>query len=141
MKFLAAPAAALALLLTQCEPACEPDPASTDGPQFEQEQAASAVQPGSCESYAPLFEAYGLPVQTFMRIAWRESGCNHTSWVVDHDDLGGGLLGINFKTRQLRNGWANWCGAAPNNAFRFDPELQVRCAKAAYDRMGLRPWS
>jgi len=132
---------ALALALNQCAEECAPAPESTDGPQFAQEQAAAAVVPGDCDSYGPLFELYGLPVATFKRIAWRESGCNHTSWVVDSDDLGGGLLGINFKTAQLRNGWMSWCGAAPNNAFRFDPELQVRCAKEAYNRLGLRPWS
>jgi hypothetical protein len=133
-------AAALTVLLNQCAPECAPDPAGTDGPQFAQQQAAEAVVPGDCDSYAPLFAAYGLPVATFKRIAWRESGCNHTSWVSDSDDLGGGLLGINFRTAQLRAGWMSWCGAAPNNAFRFDANLQVRCAREAYDRLGLSPW-
>ena len=104
-------------------------------------QAAEQVVPGDCDSYVPLFEAYGLPVATFKRIAWRESGCDHTSWVVDSDDLGGGLLGINFKTQNLRNGWMRWCGAAPTAAFRYDANFQVRCAREAYDRMGMSPWS
>lgn len=139
MKKLRHIGVALPLLLAQCdEVAC--DPASTDGPQFAQQQAAASVVPGDCDSYVPLFEAYGLPAATFKRIAWRESGCNHTSWVSDSDDLGGGLLGINFRTATLRNGWLSWCGATVNN-FRFDPNLQVRCAKEAYDRLGLRPWS
>jgi hypothetical protein len=129
---------ALALMLNQCAQECTPE--GTDGPQFAQEQAAASVVPGDCDSYAPLFETYGLPVATFTRIAWRESGCNHTSWVNDSDDLGGGLLGINFRTATLRNGWAAWCGATVNN-FRYDPELQVRCAKEAYNRLGLKPWS
>lgn len=129
---------ALPLLLAQCEPAC--DPASTDGPQFAQEQAAVAVVPGDCDSYDALFATYGLPVATFHRIAWRESGCDHTRFTNDHDDLGGYLLGLNFRTANLRNGWLSWCGATVNN-IRYDPELQVRCAKEAYDRLGLRPWS
>lgn len=132
-------AAALTVLLNQCAPECAPDPAGSDGPQMEQLQAADGVVPGDCDSYVPLFEAYGLPVATFKRIAWRESGCNHTSWVSDSDDLGGGLLGINFRTAQLRAGWLSWCGATVNN-FRYDPNLQVRCAREAYDRMGLSPW-
>jgi hypothetical protein len=132
--------AALAVMLNQCAPECAPEPTSSDGPQFQQEQAAEGVVPGNCDSYAPLFEAYGLPVATFKRIAWRESGCNHTSWVNDSDDLGGGLLGINFRTQTLRNGWASWCGATVNN-FRYDPELQVRCAAEAYQRLGMKPWS
>lgn len=129
---------ALALSLNQCAQECAPE--GTDGPQFAQHQAAAAVVPGDCDSYVALFEAYGLPSATFKRIAWRESGCNHTSWVSDRDDLGGGLLGINFRTANLRNGWLNWCGATVNN-FRYDANLQVRCAKEAYNRLGLRPWS
>jgi len=104
-----------------------------------QYQAAEGVVICDCDSYVPLFEAYGLPSSTFRAIAWRESGCNHTSWVNDADDLGGGLLGINFRTQTLRNGWYSWCGATVNN-FRYDPNLQVRCAREAYDRLGLSPW-
>ena len=132
-------ATAMALMLSQCAPECAPEPASSDGPQMEQLQAAEAVVPGDCNSYAPLFAAYDLPVDTFNRIAWRESGCVHTSWVDDHDDLGGGLLGINFRTANLRNGWLSWCGATVSN-FRYDVNLQVRCAREAYIRLGLSPW-
>src|SRR5215510_14891065 len=110
-----------ALLLSQCEGQCD-DPAGTDGPQMTQYQAAEGVVICDCDSYVPLFEAYGLPSSTFRAIAWRESGCNHTSWVNDADDLGGGLLGINFRTQTLRNGWYSWCGATVNN-FRYDPNL------------------
>lgn len=132
--------ALVGLLLTQCQGQCD-DPAGTDGPQELQREAAAAVVPGDCDSYVPLFEAYGLPAQRFRAIAWRESGCNHRSWIVDSDDLGGGLLGINFKTQNLRNGWMRWCGAAPTAAFRDDAGWQVRCAKEAYDRMGMAPWA
>lgn len=135
LYMLAIPVAAL----TQCTQECAPQ--GTDGPQFAQLQASEQVVPGDCDSYDALFAAYGLPVSRFHAIAWRESGCNHTSWVVDSDDLGGGLLGINFKTANLRNGWMNWCGAAPTQAFRNDANWQVRCAKEAYDRMGMAPWA
>lgn len=114
--------------------------AGTDGPQFEQYLAGDGVVLGDCSSYAPLFRAYGLPVSTFERIAWRESGCNHTRYTDDRDDLGGFLLGMNFRTATLRSGWFSWCGATVSNV-RYDPDLQVRCASEAYQRLGLRPWS
>jgi hypothetical protein len=132
-------AVATTLLLAQCEGQCA-DPAGTDGPQFAQSEAAASVVLGDCSSYGPLFEAYGLPVATFEHIAWRESGCNHTRCTNDSDDLGGYLLGMNFRTATLRNGWLAWCGATVSNV-RYDPNLQVRCAREAYDRLGLRPWS
>lgn len=116
------------MLLTQCDPQCAPE-----------EEQATAVVPGNCASYAPLFAKYGLPVQTFMRIAWRESGCDHRSFVIDHDDAGGGLLGINLKGAQLARGWNQWCGATLSNI--TNAEVNVRCAGEAFQRMGLRPWA
>jgi len=123
-------ATAMALLLSQCAPECAPEPAVHD---------AAAVVPGDCDSYDSLFAAYGLPVSTFHAIAWRESRCDHTRFTNDSDDLGGYLLGLNFRTAQLRNGWLSWCGATVSN-IRYDADLQVRCAREAYDRLGLSPW-
>ena len=97
----------------------------------------STPTPGDCASYAPLFERYGLPVSTFTRIARRESGCNHRSYVVDHDDLGGGLLGLNLRAGAAR--WRSWCGLTTANV--TDAETNVRCAAAAYERLGMRPWA
>jgi len=114
------------VLLTQCAPECAPEPASSD-----------AVQPGDCESYWPLMQEYGLP-RVFVRIAWRESGCDHTSFVVDRDDAGGGLLGINLKGSSLARGWYRWCGATLGNI--TDAEVNIRCASVAYQKMGMAPW-
>jgi hypothetical protein len=125
VKLLAA--LALPLLLAQCEPACDDPPPAVD------------VVRGDCSSYAPLFAKYGLPVQTFLRIAHRESGCDHERFTSDRDDLGGYLLGLNFRTANLRAGWLRWCGATVANV-RYDADLQVACAAEAYARMGLRPW-
>lgn len=94
--------------------------------------------PGDCASYAPLFRAYGLPVATFTHIAWRESGCNHRSFVMNATDSGGGLLGINLKG-SLAATWYRWCGATLGNI--TNATVNVRCAAAAYRRMGLAPWS
>jgi len=100
-------------------------------------QRRQSVEPGDCDSYVPLFEKYGLPVATFKRIAWRESGCNHQSFVRDSDDLGGGLLGINLRAGASR--WFDWCGLTTGNV--TDADKNVECASAAYQRMGMAPWS
>jgi hypothetical protein len=110
------------------------DDQSSDGPQFA--QWLGGYEPGNCESYVPLFEEYGLPVATFKRIAWRESGCNHRSFVSDSDDLGGGLLGLNLRAG-ARN-WFSWCGLTTANV--TDAETNVHCASEAYQRMGMQPW-
>jgi hypothetical protein len=96
-----------------------------------------AASRSRCAQYHALFAAYGLPVQTFSRIAWRESSCNHRAFVIDHDDAGGGLLGINLKGR-LAPVWFRWCGATLRNI--TVAEVNVRCAAEAYQRLGLRPW-
>lgn len=103
-------------------------------------QAAPAVveaKRSDCAKYHGLFRKYRLPVATFSRIAWRESGCNHRSFVIDHDDSGGGLLGINLKGR-LAATWKRWCGATLRNI--TNAEVNIRCAAVAYRKMGLRPW-
>lgn len=98
---------------------------------------ASAAGAGNCNSYVPLFVKYHLPVQTFKYIAKRESGCNHKSFVIDRDDSGGGLLGINLKGR-LGAAWYRMCGVTLRNV--TNAEVNVRCAAVAYRQMGLRPW-
>jgi hypothetical protein len=94
---------------------------------------------GDCDSYADDIAAAGLPSR-FVSIAWRESGCSHTRFTDDRDDLGGFLLGLNFRTANLRAGWLRWCGATVSS-IRYDLPLQLRCARAAYDRLGMSPWS
>jgi hypothetical protein len=100
--------------------------------------APASGSAGNCASFAPLFRAYGLPVAIFERLAWRESGCNPGSFVMSRTDSGGGLLGINLKGR-LAATWRVWCGATLGNI--TNATVNVRCAAAAYRRMGLRPWS
>lgn len=108
-----------------------------DGQALLAEQPTShAVTPGDCDSYVPLFVEHGLPVAIFRAIAWRESGCDHTSFVRDSDDLGGGLLGLNLRAGAAR--WAQWCGLTAGNV--TDADTNVACAAAAYRRMGLTPW-
>ena len=98
----------------------------------------SSGTPGNCDSFASLFMANGLPVDTFKRIAWRESGCNPRSFVMNSTDSGGGLLGINLKGR-LAATWYSWCGATLGNI--TNASINVKCAGVAYRKMGLQPWS
>ena len=94
-------------------------------------------RPGDCGSYHELFAAYDLPVQTFSRIAWRESGCNHRSYVSDGNDEGGGLLGLNLKGSNAGY-WRRLCGLTTGTV--TDAETNVRCAADAYRQLGLSPW-
>jgi hypothetical protein len=98
---------------------------------------ASAANRANCEQFVGLFKKYGLPVDTFKHIAWRESGCNPRSFVMNRTDSGGGLLGINLKGK-LAAAWYKMCGATLQNI--RNAEVNVRCAKAAYKIYGLRPW-
>lgn len=94
---------------------------------------------GNCASFADEAAAAGLPWGTFARIAQRESGCNPNAWVVDHDDDGGGLFGLNFKGQSMQNYWRNACGATKGN-IRGNVPLQMECAAAAYRSQGMSPW-
>ncbi len=100
--------------------------------------AAADNQPGNCDSYRDDLAAVGLPVDTFANIMYRESRCNPGSTVVDWNDTGGGLFGFNFKGN-LAGYWANLCGLTFEN-MTSSVDLQMRCAKAAYDQLGLQPW-
>ncbi len=104
----------------------------------EHEQRTSSGTPGVCSTYADDMAAVGLPVGTFTHIAWRESGCNPNSWVVDRDDNGGGLFGQNFKG-SMAGYWRGLCGATTTN-LRGNVHLQMECAAAEYHAHGLRAW-
>ena len=95
--------------------------------------------PGDCDSYRDDLAAVGLPVDTFVNIMWRESRCNPNSTVIDWNDTGGGLFGFNFKG-SLAGYWSNLCGLTFEN-LTSSVDRQMRCAKAAYDQLGLQPWS
>lgn len=100
-------------------------------------ESTSAANRAACEQFVPLFQQNGLPVARFKAIAWRESRCNAHSFVMDQDDSGGGLLGINLKGRLART-WRQWCGATLGNI--TNATVNVRCAGVAYRKMGMRPW-
>lgn len=109
--------------------------------QPEQQVAAShgGWSAGDCASFADEAANAGLPWGTFSRIAWRESGCNPNAWVVDHDDTGGGLFGLNFKG-SLASHWRSLCGATTGN-IRGNVPLQMQCAAAQYHQYGMSAWA
>lgn len=94
---------------------------------------------GNCASFAEEAAAAGLPWGIFSRIAQRETGCDPNAWVVDSDDTGGALFGLNFKGT-LATHWRNLCGATTSN-IRGNVPLQMRCAAAQYHRYGMGAWS
>lgn len=103
--------------------------------------ARADAAPARCDWLAPHLEAAGLPVATFQRISWRESGCARNGVrVADHDDLSSSRFGLNFRTAGLRRTWARWCGATHWTQPGANVSLDVACAAAAYRRLGLRPW-
>jgi hypothetical protein len=124
MKKLLAITALPVMLMQQCDP-----PPAADGTGI----------PGDCASYHDDMAAAGLPVNTFSRIAWRETRCDPDIWVVDRDDEGGVMFGLNFKGRNMKRYWLDACGATVDN-IRGNVPLQMQCAAAAYDQVGLRPW-
>lgn len=95
--------------------------------------------PGVCDTYADDMAAVGLPVATFTRIAWRETGCNPNVWVVNRTDTGGAMFGFNLKG-SLAGYWRNLCGATTSN-LRGNVPLIMECAAAEYHAHGLRAWS
>ena len=94
--------------------------------------------PGDCDSYRDEIRAAGLPVQTFINIARRETHCDPYAWVVDHNDVGGAFFGFNFRGN-LAEYLRDLCGATTGN-IRGNIPLIMECAKALYDSRGLDPW-
>ena len=99
----------------------------------------SGGSPGDCDSYADDMAAAGLPVATFARIGWRETGCDPYAWVVDSDDIGGAFFGFNFRG-SMASYWRSLCGATTSN-IRGNVPLIMRCAAAEYRAHGLRAWN
>ena len=93
--------------------------------------------PGDCSTYAPHIAAAGLP-DVFVDIAWRESGCDHTMRVVDANDVSAGLLQLNFHAN-TGSYWHDLCGITWETATDA-LDLQLACAKAGYDELGMAPW-
>lgn len=89
-----------------------------------------------CPRYESLLRAAGLPVGTFSRIMWRESGCQPSARNVNRNGtVDRGLLQLN-SIHLRRGGVAH--GYAP--AALYSPGVNVRLAARLYRRSGLDPW-
>jgi len=101
----------------------------------------ASAAPARCEWLRPYLAAAGLPVETFLRISYRESGCARNGVrVVDRDDQSTSRFGLNFKGAGMKRYWARLCGATHWTQPGADVRLDVRCTAAAYRAHGLRPW-
>lgn len=101
--------------------------------------AADAYQPARCAWMAPFLAEFGLPVATFQRIAWRESGCAFRApCVATRTDLACSRFGLNFKGSMARY-WRQLCGARSHLDTRYF-HIDMTCARKAYERLGLAPW-
>jgi hypothetical protein len=98
-----------------------------------------APAPGDCASYGQHLIDHGLPRDTFLHIAWIESGCNHVLRLTDSDDHGGGLLGFNFVSPELAEYWQEACGMTYENLTE-SVDRQLSCAAKAYEDYGTEPW-
>lgn len=101
---------------------------------------AHAASRSNCAAIVSEFRRQGASpavAARFGRIAWRESGCQMVC-VTDRDDHSCSRLGINM-IGSMPYYWGRLCGAKSvidTRALRTD----VKCALAAYHRMGWRPW-
>jgi len=115
------------------------DETPSDSPQF----AEYLDTRGGCDGiYDELLNqgaSTGVAQRLAYRIAKRESGCS-PQFVHDRDDWSYSRFGLNGLTAGLRANWRSWCGADVRSD-TANLATDVRCALAAYDRMGWAPWS
>jgi hypothetical protein len=102
-----------------------------------------------CPEWWQIAADIGWPVDELWhvdRIMWGESRCRPDSWVIDHDDHGGGLMGINIKvgigTRPFVGPMVDWDWGRLR-----DPAVNLMVGLAMADnavRLGQcrwRPWT
>ena len=109
----------------------------------EHEQPAAPSGRGGCDGIFDELIRQGASSGVAQRLAYqiapRESGCS-PQFVHDRDDWSYSRFGLNGITAGLRANWANWCGADVRSDTQ-NLSTDVRCALAAYQRMGWSPWS
>ena len=92
-----------------------------------------------CPKWEAKFREYGLPVQAFSYIAYRESRCNPQAWNRTLNANGSQDLGL----VQINSSWKtvthDICGTNIKGLFNVDCNLSV--AKYLYDNGGLGHWS
>lgn len=112
-----------------------------------------------CPRWEPLFAEYGLPVETFSYIAWRESGCNPNAINAKWDKNGNMTYHLNKNKTwdsgllQINSSWIRSvravCGIEEPTSMRqdlevlFDPVCNVKFARWIMDNTsgGLANWN
>lgn len=95
-----------------------------------------------CPQWEPLIAEFGLPVETFSYIAWRESRCqaNAHNKTLNRDgsqDRGGWQINSTWKTVTSEQ-----CNAPYGKmAVLFDLRCNLAVARYLYENGGLRHWS
>jgi len=103
--------------------------------------ALSVLRSGGCNWLYGHLRAAGLPIDTFMAISARESGCAVNGvHAVNSTDLSTSRFGLNFRGSMPRF-WGSLCGVTDWTAPGRDVSLDVACTAAAYRASGLRPWA
>ena len=102
-----------------------------------------------CPQWESKFIEYGLPVELFSYIAWRESGCNEKAINAKYDKDGNVIWTLNKNGSidrglvQINSCWKSLtkkiCGTSLDGLLEIDCNLKV--AKYLYDIDGAKPWA
>ena len=92
-----------------------------------------------CPKWEAKFREYGLPVQAFSYIAYRESRCNPQAWNRTLNANGSQDLGLVQVNSSWKTVTRNICGT--NNKGLFDVDCNLSVARYLYDNGGLGHWS
>jgi len=102
-----------------------------------------------CPQWESKFIEYGLPVELFSYIAWRESGCNEKAINAKYDKDGNVIWTLNKNGSidrglvQINSCWKSLtkkiCGTSLDGLLEVDCNLKV--AKYLYDIDGAKPWA
>ena len=102
-----------------------------------------------CPQWEYKFIEFGLPVELFSYIAWRESGCNKKAINAKYDKAGNVIWTLNKNGSidrglvQINSCWKSLtkklCGTRLNGLLKVDCNLKV--AKYLYNIDGAKPWA
>lgn len=102
--------------------------------------ARAVLRAGGCDWLYPYLAERGLPIDTFMAISARESGCAVNGVRVNNStDLSTSRFGLNFKG-SMPEVWGNLCGITDWTAPGREVRVDVYCTAQAFKALGLKPW-
>jgi len=102
--------------------------------------AWATLRAGRCDWLYPWLVERALPVDTFMAISARESGCAVDGVRVNNrTDLSTSRWGLNFKGSMPRY-WLDLCGISDWTAPGREVRVDVYCTAQAFAALGMKPW-